>query len=64
MVWTWSAEERKARLLRIMWDDDRQFLSIGWWPKLFQWRRQNYEWRFTLLGLTLHWRYGFGGRFG
>jgi len=72
-VMTWSADERKVRLFRIVWErgvvgDGRgysAFLSLGLIPRLaaFQRKPTFCELRVTLLGVALHYRRSYGGRF-
>lgn len=70
-VMTWSAEERKARLFRVMWErgtvgDGKGYsakLAASLVLKLAEWKRYADGWRVTVIGLSLHYRRSYGGRF-
>ena len=70
-VMTWSKEEGKARLFRVMWErgtvgDGNGYsakLAVSLVLKLTEWNRNADGWRITLAGLTLHYRRSYGGRF-
>jgi hypothetical protein len=61
--WITTLDGWKVRVVRILWADDTRFLSIGLAPKLAGWKSIPGEWRATLLGVTLHYRRSWGGRF-
>ena len=70
-VMTGSAAERKARLFRVMWErgtvgDGKGYsakLAASLVLKLAEWQRYSDGWRATVVGLSLHYRRSYGGRF-
>jgi len=65
-VFTWSAEERKARLFRVMWTwgafDNK--LSFALVPILFRFACFHpYRTRIVVLGFSVHHQRSSGGRF-
>ncbi len=70
-VMTWSAGEGKARLFRVIWErgtvgDGKGYsakLAASLVLKLAEWQRYSDGWRATVVGLSLHYRRSYGGRF-
>ena len=70
-VMTWSAAEHKARLFRVIWErgtvgDGKGYsakLAASLVLKLAEWKRYADGWRVTVIGLSLHYRRSYGGRF-
>jgi hypothetical protein len=75
LVNTWSPIEKKYRWFRLIYNlkdpNDNQTLSFSLsFYKCFYWQLENggtmdkpwyYEWRLNILGLSVHWKRGFGG---
>lgn len=57
-VFTWSARERKVRLVRFLWRGDTRALSVGLKPSIFRFVREYGEWRLSVLGAELHYLRG------
>ena len=70
-IMTWSASDRKLRLLRLIWErgtvgDGKgysAFFSLALMPRLFLIERTLFKFRVVILGISLHWRRSYGGRF-
>ena len=70
-VGRWDAGNQLLRLCRVMWTvgqpgDGKGHsvkMSLGLRPSLFRWCRENDGWLLTVLGVRLHLRRSFGGRF-
>lgn len=72
-VMTWSAAESKVRLFRVIWERGimgkggySACFSVALVPKLFSWGRDWFSangWRLIVLGISLHYRTSYGGRF-
>lgn len=70
---TWCKQERKLRLFRIIWErgtvgDGKGYsamFSVSLLPKLFSFERGDLlpRIRLVLLGLSLHYKRSYGGRF-
>ena len=63
-VMTWSPEEAKIRLVRVIWAQGTSCLSLALVPKLFAFARvPGFRTRVVVLGVSFHYRHGGGGRF-
>lgn len=70
-IMTWSPSERKLRLVRLIWErgtvgDGKgysAFFSLALMPRLFLVERTFFKFRVVILGISLHWRRSYGGRF-
>lgn len=69
LVLTWSPEEKKVRICRLLWSrgvvgDGKGYscgLSLNLVPHLFMVRREWNSWRITFLGVGLHFQKAYGG---
>lgn len=67
----WDARNRLLRLFRVMWErgqvgDGKGYsvkLSVGLGSTLLHWRRESDGWILAALGVRLHYRWSYGGRF-
>lgn len=63
-VMTWSPEEAKIRLVRVIWAQGTCCLSLALVPKLFAFARfAGHRTRIVVLGVSFHYRRSGGGRF-
>lgn len=70
-VWTWSAPERKVRLFRIVWergvvgdgDGYSAMLSFSFVPRLYANVPVLFGFDVTVLGVRMHHKRAYGGRF-
>jgi hypothetical protein len=69
-VMTYSDRERMVRLFRLIWERGEvghggysAKFTVGLAPKLLIWRREWDGWLLYLLGVRLHFKRSWGGRF-
>lgn len=70
-VMTYEPTQRRVRLFRVTREVGEvgnghgysMKLSVSLWPRLFHFERDFDEWRLTILGVSVHARKSYGGRF-
>lgn len=70
-VMRYDPTEKKLRLFRLIWDVGNVgdgvgysgILSFSLLPRLWAFDKDWHEWRLTLLGISIHTRLSYGGRF-
>lgn len=70
-VMRYDPTARLFRVVRVMWEqgvvgDGKGYsvkMSLGLRPQLWSWHRESDGWILTLLGVRVHWRKSYGGRF-
>ena len=70
-IFTIDKEEQKVRLFRVIWDTGvvgdgkgySSFVGVSLRPKVFLFTKDTNEWRFALLGVAIHKKRSYGGRY-